>query len=72
MKFIQEIQFKHPIECTFEEFSDWGAFLTLAKDFQQDDNLIIILSRKDQPSYNSNMTKYLRILIPTLKTQVIS
>jgi Kef-type K+ transport system membrane component KefB len=57
LKFIQEIQFKHPIECTFEEFSDWGAFLTLAKDFQQDDNLIIILSRKDQPSYNSNMTK---------------
>lgn len=57
LKLIKEIQFKHPIECTFEEFSDWGDFLNLAKDFQQDDNLIIVLSRKDQPSYNSNMTK---------------
>jgi hypothetical protein len=57
LKFIQEIQRKHPIECTFEEFSDWGDFLILARDFQQDDNLIIILSRKDQPSYTNTMTK---------------
>ena len=57
LKFIQEIQRKHPIECTFEEFSHWGDFLILARDFQQDDNLIIILSRKDQPSYTNTMTK---------------
>lgn len=57
LKFIQEIQSKHPIECAFEEFNDWNDFLILARDFHQDDNLIIVLSRKDKPSYHSNMAK---------------
>lgn len=57
LKFIQEVQSKHPIECAFEEFSDWDDFLILARGFQKDDNLIIVLSRKDKPSYHSNMTK---------------
>jgi len=57
LNFIKEIQAKHPIECSFEEFSEWDDFLILARDFNKDDNLIIVLSRKDQPSYQSNMTK---------------
>ncbi len=57
LKFIQEIQSKHPIECEFEDFSDWDDFLILARNFHQDDNLIIVLSRKDKPSYHNNMTK---------------
>ncbi|MDR7131320.1 Kef-type K+ transport system membrane component KefB/nucleotide-binding universal stress UspA family protein [Algoriphagus sp. 4150] len=57
LKFIQEIQSKHPIECEFVEFNDWDDFLILARDFHQDDNLIIVLSRKDKPSYLTNMTK---------------
>ncbi|CAM4088822.1 cation:proton antiporter [Gillisia limnaea] len=57
LKFIKEVQSKHPIECAFEEFSDWDDFLILARGFQKDDNLIIVLSRKDTPSYHSNMTK---------------
>jgi Kef-type K+ transport system membrane component KefB/nucleotide-binding universal stress UspA family protein len=57
LKFIQEIQSKHPIECAFEEFNDWDDFLILARNFHQDDNLIIILSRKDKPSFHNNMTK---------------
>lgn len=57
LKIIKEIQRKHPIECDFEEFNDWEDFLILARHFHQDDNLIIILSRKDKPSYHSNMTR---------------
>ncbi|TJZ60079.1 cation:proton antiporter [Sphingobacterium olei] len=57
LKFIQEIQSKHPIECEFEDFNDWDDFLILARNFQKDDNLIIVLSRKDKPSYNRNMIK---------------
>ena len=57
LKFIQEIQLKHPIECEFQEFNDWNDFLTLAGNLHQDDNLIIVLSRKDKISYQSNMTK---------------
>ena len=56
LNFIKDIQSKHPIECEFEEFSEWDDFLILSRHFQPNDNLIIILSRKDKPSYNSNMT----------------
>lgn len=57
LKFIQEIQSKHPIEFEFEDFNDWDDFLILARNFYQDDNLIIVLSRKDKPSFHNNMTK---------------
>ena len=57
LKFIQDVQLKHPIECEFEDFNDWDDFLILARNFQKDDNLIIVLSRKDKLSYHSNMTK---------------
>lgn len=57
LKFIQEIQAKHPIECEFEDFIDWDDFLILARHFHQDDNLIIVLSRKDKPSFHNSMTK---------------
>ncbi|EPR71890.1 Na+/H+ antiporter [Winogradskyella psychrotolerans RS-3] len=57
LKVITEIQSKHPIDCLFEEFSDWDDFLILARKFQKDDNLIIVLSRKDKPSFHNNMIK---------------
>jgi len=57
LKLISEIQSKHPIQCSFEVFNDWNDFLILARNFLQDDNLIIILSRKDRPSYHSDMTR---------------
>ena len=55
LKFLKEIQSKHPIECEFEEFSQWDDFLILSRNFKSNDNLIIILSRKDKPSYNIGM-----------------
>jgi nucleotide-binding universal stress UspA family protein len=57
IKIISAIKSKHPIEGDFVEFSEWDDFLILARDIQQDDNLIIILSRKDKPSYHENMTR---------------
>ena len=54
---IKEIQTKHPIECIFEELTDWDDFLLLAKNANKDDNLIIVLSRKDKPSYHGYMNK---------------
>lgn len=57
LEFIGDIQSKHPIECEFEDFNDWDDFLILARNFHQNDNLIIILSRKDKPSFHNNMTK---------------
>ncbi|MGF1556340.1 cation:proton antiporter [Paucihalobacter sp.] len=57
MSFLQDIQSKHPITSDFIEFDDWNDILILAKEFQKDDNLIIVLSRKDKPSYHRNMAK---------------
>jgi Kef-type K+ transport system membrane component KefB/nucleotide-binding universal stress UspA family protein len=57
LELIADVQSKHPIDCKLEVFSDWNDFLILAREFQKDDNLIIILSRKDKTSYQSNMAR---------------
>ena len=57
LKLIEELQRKHPIECAVKEFHDWDDFLIIAREIHPDDNLIIVLSRKDKPSYQSNMNK---------------
>ncbi len=56
VQYIRDLQQKHPIEFEFEAFSNWDDFLILARDFQKNDNLIIVLSRKDKPSYHNNMS----------------
>ncbi len=57
LKFIREVHFNFPVECDFIEFNDWYDFLILSKDFQKNDNLIFVLSRKEKISYQNNMSK---------------
>ncbi len=62
LRFVKDIHSKHPIDAEFEVFDDWNDFLILSRDIRLDDNLIIVLSRKNKSSYHSNMTnvpKYL-------------
>ena len=54
---IDALQVKNAIAYEFTEFKDWSNFLALKSEFQKDDNLVIVLSRKDKPSYDSNMSK---------------
>ena len=54
---LMELHEKHPVECEFKEFGDWDDFLVLSRYFQKNDNLIIIQSRKDKPSYHGSMEK---------------
>ncbi|GAB4479180.1 MAG: cation:proton antiporter [Thermoflexibacter sp.] len=54
---IKEVHKKHHIEAEFKEFSDWEDFLVLSRDIKSDDNLIIVMSRKNHPSYDDNMPK---------------
>ena len=54
---IDALQLKNPLVYEFREFKDWNTFLELKSEFQKDDNLVIVLSRKDKPSYDSNMSK---------------
>ncbi len=57
LSIIKEIQSKHPIEAEFHEFDEWDDFLILSRDFHKNDNLIIVMSRKDKASYHNNMNK---------------
>lgn len=57
LTYLKEIRSNHPIECEFEDFNDWDNFLILARNFREDDNLIVVLSRKDKLSFHSNMAK---------------
>lgn len=55
LAYLKEVQQKHPIECAFQEFNNWDDFLILSRDLKTNDNLIIVLSRKDHLSYQKNM-----------------
>ncbi len=54
---LKEINAKHPIECEFELFEDWGNLLALSRSFRSNDNLIVIMSRTSKVSYQTNMSK---------------
>lgn len=55
LNYIRQVQKMHPVPCQFEEFKNWDDFLFLSGQCQKNDNLVIVLSRKDKPSYQSNM-----------------
>lgn len=57
LKIIREIHSKHPAECQFNEFYDWDDFLILAREIHSNDNLIIVMSRKEKPSFQTNMNR---------------
>jgi Kef-type K+ transport system membrane component KefB len=57
LSYISEVQKQHPIECECIEFDDWEDFLILSRDVKNNDNLILVMSRRDSPSYHNYMTK---------------
>lgn len=52
---LKEVQQKNFIEVEFNEFTEWKDFLIISRDVKEDDALIIIMSRKNYPSYTRNM-----------------
>lgn len=57
IRLIKDIHFKHPIEIEFNVFDDWDDFLALAKNIRKDDNITIVLSRENLPSFQTSMNK---------------
>ncbi len=55
LNILNSLQLKHPVESNFHNFEDWDDLLGLMKKIRIDDNLIIIMSRKNKPSYHPNM-----------------
>jgi Kef-type K+ transport system membrane component KefB len=57
IKAIKDNQVNYSVDSEYVNFSDWEDFLILSRDFQKDDNLIIVLSRKNKTSSKNNMKK---------------
>ncbi len=57
LNYIKTIHSKHPVEAVFNIFNDWADFLILSREVRNDDNLVIVLSRKDHASYHSSMSR---------------
>ncbi|WP_224999461.1 cation:proton antiporter [Cesiribacter sp. SM1] len=57
LAFLKEVHAKHPIEAEFHVFTDWSDFLILSREVKLDDNLMIVMSRRHYPSFNSMMAK---------------
>lgn len=55
IKLIKSIHAKHPLECEFMEFTNWALLPSLLDDLGNDDNVIIVLSRKNLLSYRESM-----------------
>lgn len=52
---LKELQTKHYIDADYHEFSDWDDFLIISRDIRDNDALIVIMSRKNYPSFTKSM-----------------
>lgn len=57
IRFIKEVQKQFPAAVQFTRFNNWDDFLIISKEIKTDDNLIIIMSRPERPSYHKKMSK---------------
>jgi len=55
-KIIKNLYSTHPIEAEFYIFDNWDNFLDLRKKIKVNDNLIIIMSRKNLLAYHASMS----------------
>lgn len=56
LSILQEVQRKHSIVAEFNEFSNWDDFLVVSRAIHSDDALIVVMSRKNCPSYLRQMS----------------
>jgi len=57
IELLKEVNKKHPLSADFIEFTDWDDFLIISRDLKKDDNLLIVMSRKNYPSHSNVMPK---------------
>ena len=68
-RIIRDIQSKHPIEAEFRVFDNWNDFLVISREIKTDDNLLIVMSRKNKSSWHACMTNIPRYLNTYFKTK---
>lgn len=57
IKFIEEVQNRFPVSAQLFRFNDWDDFLIIGKELKSDDNLVVVMSRPDRPSFHRKMEK---------------
>ena len=55
IKLMKKIQSINPIDSDFKRFENWNDLVHISRDIKIDDNLIIVMSRVNKPSYDENM-----------------
>jgi len=54
---VRKIHANYPIDAEFRITEDWEDFHRMVSDVKPDDNLIIVMSRKNKISYHKTMEK---------------
>ncbi|MDR1274633.1 MAG: cation:proton antiporter [Odoribacteraceae bacterium] len=52
---LKGVHAKQPIDAEFNDLPDWDDFLIVSREVKADDGLVIVMSRKNYPSYARNM-----------------
>lgn len=55
LEYIRKVQSKHPISSDLVLFPDWENLAEIPGKLKTNDNLILVMSRKERPSYNPMM-----------------
>lgn len=55
INYVTEVHRSHSLDIEFREFSEWEDFLIISRDMKQNDALFIIMSRKNEISYEPTM-----------------
>ncbi len=55
--FIKNVAKSHPVDIEYKLFNDWDDFLILGKELRSDDNLYVVMSRRNHPSYTPAMQR---------------
>ena len=63
LNLIRKIATKHPVPIEYKTFTDWEDFLIIGRDLRGDDNLYIVMSRKNHISYTPAMARIHQYLV---------
>jgi Na+/H+ antiporter len=55
LSLLKDVKAKHNISAEFVEFTDWDDFLIVSRDVKPDDALLVVMSRRNFPSYSRQM-----------------
>ncbi len=62
LNILRELQKEHQIEADFKSYNTWNNFEVVARDLDSDDNVMLVLSRENKPSFHKGMRKVSEVI----------